>query len=153
MGCAGYGGIAFRSLSLLAWDCDTSKWRGQMMANDCAAALGECTENSSWFEFFGEDIRESPGGATVYSVAVSPATSEGKIGGVFRQYNAPVSCKAAIQDQIDYEADNERGFESCFFRCGAEGQYAAWLTYCKQATDTSEATGFRGWEALDATLF
>lgn len=145
VGCTGWAGIAFRSLSLLRLDCKRNEWRGQMVANDCNAALGECNENSSWFEFFGEDVRESPGGAVVYSVATAPSTSGETLGGTFRQANSPVNCTAAKKDKADYEAGTKEGAASCFFRCGDQGQYSAWLAYCNAVTDTSAETGYSGW--------
>jgi hypothetical protein len=155
IGCVGYGGIAFRYVSTLmseGKDCG-GNWKGQMVAMDCGAANGgDCNVSNpdqTYFQFIGEDIRERPGGAAIYSVATHLAITESKdrkggIGGAFRQANKAVSCLAAIQDETDFNNDGNAA-ASCFSKCGDKGQYKAWLAYCKAATDTSATTGFKGW--------
>jgi len=147
VGCVGYGGIAFRYTSLLAKGCDDS-WHGQMVAMDCGAARGgKCNvtdPEQSYFQFIGEDLRASPGGEAIYSVATSLDLTNNGIGGNFRQANDAVSCAAAIQDESDFLNSQKDAADSCFAKCGSLGQYAAWLEYCKQETDTSAETGFKG---------
>lgn len=145
IGCAGYGGIAFRSASLLVSpgiDCDDD-WTGQIIATDCGAALGgRCPENISdtqeFNEFTGQDRRAGPGGATVYAVSCTRGNCMNAIGGVFRQSNSPTSCLRALDEDPDSQS-------SCAFKCGDEGLYSEWLDYCAQPADTSIATGFTGW--------
>lgn len=150
VGCVGYGGITFRYLSLLAAEGrNAGQWRGQMVAMDCGSAKGGKCNNTdpdqTYFEFVGEDIRESPGGAAIYSVATSLKFSGDAISGLFRQANDPVSCKAGMKDEVDYMAGTVERAESCYAKCGSDGQYAAWLAYCKATNDDSAGTGFSGW--------
>lgn len=152
IGCVGYGGIAFRYISILASpgkDC-IGEWSGQMTAMDCGAAGGgRCNTTNpdqSYFQFMGTDKRESPGGAAVYDVAATLALTSDGIGGVFRQPNDPTSCTAGKKDRADFNAGAKEGKDSCFFKCGEEGIYSEWLEYCDAATDKSEELGFRGWE-------
>jgi len=153
LGCVGYGGIAFRYISILASpgkDC-LGAWSGQMAAQDCGAAQGgrfNTTEGSgqTYFQFMGTDKRQSPGGAVVYDVAATLALTNDGISGVFRQPNDPTSCAMGLKDKADFEAGNKAEKDSCFFKCGDEGLYSEWLDYCAQETDKSETLGFRGWE-------
>lgn len=153
VGCVGYGGIAFRYISILASpgkEC-SGAWSGQMAAQDCGAAQGgrcNTTEGSgqTYFQFMGTDKRESPGGAVVYDVATTLALTGDEISGDFRQPNDPISCAAGLKDRVEYNAGRQTKAYSCFYKCGEEGIYSQWLEYCAAPTDTSAATGFRGWE-------
>lgn len=152
LGCVGYGGIAFRYISMLASpgkDC-IGDWSGQMAAQDCGAADGgRCSStdpDQKYFQFIGTDKRESPGGSVVYDVATSLTLTDGGIGGVFRQPNGPTSCKAGLKDRADFMAKEKLEQDSCYSKCGDNGEYSKWLEYCAADTDKSEELGFRGWE-------
>jgi len=152
VGCVGFGGIAFRYLSVLRSPGETcsAPWKGKMVSADCGAALGgRCNTSNpdqNYFQFIGEDLRESPGGAAVYSVStLLPLTGDVLIGS-FRQANSKVSCKAGLQDKDDFVNERKEGKDSCYYKCGTEGSYAAWLEYCAKSEDTSVDTGFSGWE-------
>jgi len=151
VGCVGFGGIAFRYVSLLTSPgvlCN-SEWMGQMVAQDCGAAQGgRCNPSDpeqKYFQFIGEDRRESPGGAAIYSVATTLALTGDVISGAFRQSNGPVSCVAGLADKKDFEDGEVEPAYSCYYKCGDEGRYKEWLEYCGKGADTSSETGFSGY--------
>jgi hypothetical protein len=137
VGCAGHAGINFRYGSLLWTDPITGAWTGQMQA---LQNVGTATEPVN-LNFLGTDTRLFPGGPAVYNVACTQLGCSDLFAGVFRQYNDLVSCEAGLAEELVSPADPT----SCFVRCGDNGIYTDWLDYCKEATDTSDITGFRGY--------
>lgn len=137
VGCVGWGGIAFRYSSLLWKDPLNGAWTGQIEAYQ--AVLRDA--NSVIVErlnFVGSDTRLSPGGHAIYNVACTDSLCDGRISGVFRQSNGPVSCAAGIEDKEAAKGDGT----TCFERCANAEAYGEWLDHCNAETPNSGFSGY-----------
>eukprot|EP00560_Eucampia_antarctica_P007998 CAMPEP_0197831744 /NCGR_PEP_ID=MMETSP1437-20131217/11878_1 /TAXON_ID=49252 ORGANISM="Eucampia antarctica, Strain CCMP1452" /NCGR_SAMPLE_ID=MMETSP1437 /ASSEMBLY_ACC=CAM_ASM_001096 /LENGTH=201 /DNA_ID=CAMNT_0043434793 /DNA_START=208 /DNA_END=813 /DNA_ORIENTATION=+ len=129
VGCAGWGGVAFKYSSLLWIDPSNGRWTGQIQAFQ---NVGD------GLNFIGTDTRLYPGGPAIYNVACTSQDCSGEFSGVFRQANSEISCSAGIADK---DAGAENG---CSKRCASIDTYTQWIGYC-MADKENTSLGFSGY--------